>query len=69
MDKPRLNLRLLPGLQSPTRRARGGRKKKVKQTVQRVGRVTSNCYNVLVTGEKLKWPLKLTEPRVMEGGL
>ena len=40
MDKPRLNLRLCLDAESHAEGKEGGRKKKVKQTVQRVGRGT-----------------------------
>ena len=62
MDKPRLHLRLWLDAESHTEGKEGGRKKKLKQTVQRVGRVTLNCYNVFVTGEKLKFPPRLAVP-------
>ena len=68
MDKPRLNLRLCLDAESHAEGKEGWRKKKVKQTVQRVGRVTLNCYTVFVTGEKLKCPPNSVCLTVMEGG-
>lgn len=68
MDKPRLHLRLCLDAESYAEGKEGGRKKKVKQTVQRVGRVTLNCYNVFVTGEKLKCPPNSLCLTVTEGG-
>ena len=68
MDKPRLNLRLCLDAESHAEGKEGWRKKRVKQTVQRVGRVTLNCYNVFVTGEKLKCPPNSVCLTVMEGG-